>query len=189
MRLFIAVLVPEDIKAEIESAQAQLRRALPEGAVRWAKREQFHLTLRFLGSVEPPRVPALTEAVRAACQNFAALSLRAEGIGCFPDARFPRVVWVGVADLQQQLPRLQTAVQVASQEFTTEKPEDRFTGHVTLGRIKKIKRPESEALAKATTPLAQRTFGEWTVGAIHIMQSELSPQGARHSILAPIPLL
>ena len=189
MRLFIAVLVPEDIKAEIETAQAQLRRALPEGAVRWAKREQFHLTLRFLGSVEPPRVRALTEAVQAACQGFGVLRLRAEGIGCFPDARFPRVVWVGVTDLRLQLPRLQTAIQAASQKFTTEEPEDRFTGHVTLGRIKKIRRPEAEALAKATIPLAQRAFGEWTTSEIHIMQSELSPQGARHGILASIPLL
>lgn len=131
---------------------------------------------------------ALTDAVGAACQSFVALKLWAQGIGCFPDQRFPRVVWVGVADLQQQLPLLQKAVQSATQDFTTEEPEDRFTGHVTLGRIKQIRRPEAEALAKAAVPLVQHKFGEWTANELHIMRSELSPDGARHSILAPIPL-
>jgi len=189
MRLFIALLLPDEVKAEIEKAQAQLRRALPNGPVRWANQEQFHLTLRFLGSVEQPRVPALTKAVRVACQSFAALNLRAQGLGFFPDARFPRVVWAGVADLRQLLPQLQKAVQAASQAFTAEEPEDKFTGHVTLGRIKKIKRPEAEALRQASMPLAQRLFGEWIANEISLMQSELSPRGARHSILAAIPLL
>src|SRR5260370_35677771 len=188
LRLFIALLLPDDVKAEIEKAQSQLRRALPDGAVRWTKRDQFHLTLRFLGSVAQLRVPALTDAVRVASQSFAALSIRAQGIGCFPDQRFPRVVWVRVADVQGQLPLLQNAVQSAAQEFTAEEPEDRFTGHVTLGRIKRMRRPEADALAKAAVSLAQRTFGEWTANELHIMRSELSPDGATHSILAAIPL-
>jgi len=188
LRLFIAILIPEEVKAEIEKAQAQLRQALPEGAVRWTSREQFHLTLRFLGSVERSRVRALIEAIQATGRSFAALKLRAEGTGCFPDQRFPRVVWVGISDLHNQLPLLQKAVKAASQEFTAEVPEDGFTGHVTLGRIKNIRRPEAEALAKAAGPLAQRTFGEWLATEIHLMQSELSPKGARHSILAPLPL-
>lgn len=187
-RLFIAVLIPEEVKAEIEKAQTQLRGALPTEAVRWVKPEQFHLTLRFLGSVESARVQALTDAVRTAAQNFGALRLRAETIGCFPDARFPRVVWAGVADAAQELPRLQATVQTASQEFTAEQAEDRFTGHVTLGRIKRIRRPEAEALAKVSAPMAHRLFGEWMISEIHIMQSQLSPHGARYSILARIPL-
>jgi len=187
LRLFIALQIPEDIKDELENAQSQLRRAVPSEQVRWAKREQFHLTLKFLGSVEHQRVPALTDAVSAACQKFGALSLRAQGIGCFPDYRFPRVIWAGVADLQQQLPLMQSAVQLASQEFTNEEPEERFTGHVTLGRIKHITRPAAEALAKSAAKLVGRNFGEWIAHELHIMRSELSPKGARYSALASIP--
>ena len=51
-RLFVAVAVPDDVKAKMEAAQADLRRVLPDRNVRWARREQFHLTLRFLGDVE-----------------------------------------------------------------------------------------------------------------------------------------
>src|ERR1039458_10598341 len=90
-RLFVAVTVPESVKAKMEEAQAELRRVLPQRSVRWARREQFHLTLRFLGDVEAARVEALGEAIRAACRGFGALHLHAERVGFFPDLRHPRV--------------------------------------------------------------------------------------------------
>ena len=187
-RLFIALAIPDEVKARMEAAQADLRRALPERSVRWARREQFHLTLRFLGDVEAARVEALGEALRAACRGFGALHLRAERVGFFPDQRYPRVVWVGVQDQAEQLPRLQEAVERAAREYTTEEKEERFTGHVTLARIKGIKRPEAEALGKAAAGMAERLFGQWTAYQVELMRSELLPQGARYTSLAAIPL-
>jgi len=187
-RLFVAVTIPEAVKAKIEESQAELRRALPERGARWARREQFHLTLRFLGDVEAARVEALGEALRAACRNFGALYLRAEGVGFFPNLHHPRVVWVGVRDEADHLPRLQQAVESATQGFTVEEKEGRFTGHVTLARIKSIGRPEAEALGKAAAGVANRHFGQWTAYQIELMRSELLPQGARHSTLAAIAL-
>jgi 2'-5' RNA ligase len=187
LRLFIAVQVPEEIKAEMEKAQSQLRRALPEAAVRWSKREQFHLTLRFLGSVKQPRLAPLLDALRGACQDFVALKLRAKDLGFFPSQRVPRVIWAGVADALDQLPRLQKAVQSASADFTGEKPEEEFSGHITLGRVKKLNRSQSAALVDAASR-AERDFGEWVANEICLMESRLSPQGAIHSVVAPVPL-
>lgn len=187
-RLFIAVTIPEEVKAKIAEAQSELRRALPERSVRWTKREQFHLTLRFLGNVDAPRVEALEEALRAACRGFSALRLSARGIGFFPDLRFPRVAWVRVSDQANQLARLQQAVEVSTREFTPEEPGEAFTGHVTLARIKRIRRPEAEALGKTAAGMAERRFGEWTAYKVELMRSELSPKGALHTSLAAIPL-
>jgi len=187
-RLFVAVTVPEGVKAKMAEAQAELRRVLPQRSVRWARREQFHLTLRFLGDVAAARVEALGEAIRAACRGFGALALRAERVGFFPDLRYPRVAWVGVQDQAEQLPRLHQIVEAATKGFTTEEKEERFTGHITLARIKGIKRPEAEALGKAATGMADRVFGQWTAYQIGLMRSELLPQGARHSTIASIAL-
>ena len=187
-RLFIAVVIPEVIKAKMEEAQAELRRALPGHGLRWTRREQFHLTLKFLGDVDAARVEALVEAIRAACRGFGALDLRAERVGFFPDLRYPRVVWTGVQDQAERLPRLQQAVDAATREFTTEQEEERFSSHVTLARIKAIRRPETEALGKAAAGLAERVFGQWTAGNVELMRSVLSPQGASHSSLATIAL-
>jgi RNA 2',3'-cyclic 3'-phosphodiesterase len=187
-RLFVALAVPDDIKAKLEAAQADLRRVLPDRNVRWARREQFHLTLRFLGDVEAERADALAEAIRTACAGFGALHLRADRIGCFPDRGYPRVVWVGVRDQAERLPQLQHVVQAATEAFTSEPKEERFTGHLTLARIKGIKRPEAEALGQAAAGMADRVFGQWTAYQIELMRSELLPQGAQHSSLASIAL-
>ena len=50
-RLFIALPLPAEVKDAIEATQRELRDALLQGRVNWTKREQFHLTLKFLGNV------------------------------------------------------------------------------------------------------------------------------------------
>jgi 2'-5' RNA ligase len=187
-RLFVALAVPDDVKSKLGAAQADLRRVLPDLNVRWARPEQFHLTLRFLGDVEAARVEALTAAIRAACSGFGALHLRSERIGCFPERGYPRVVWVGVRDESEQLPRLEQLVESATEGFTSQAKEERFTGHLTLARIKGIKRSEAEALGKAAAGMADRLFGQWTACQIELIRSKLLHQGAQHTSLASISL-
>ena len=83
---------------ELERVQEQLRSPLSGRCVRWAKREQFHLTLKFLGNVESRRLEALTASIRGVCAGLGVLQLRAGRIGFFPDARRPRVIWTSVLD-------------------------------------------------------------------------------------------
>ncbi len=183
LRLFIALPIPDPVKDEIERVQDELRVVLPPKSVRWTKREQFHLTLRFLGQVSSQRVPALTEAVRVACSEFAALKMRAERIGCFPSLRFPRVVWVWVHDDAEQLPLLQERIELAVGSSAAAADEKDFTGHVTIARINGIKRAQAEALSKRAHEFVDRRFGEWTAHEVRLMQSELYQSGARHTVL------
>lgn len=189
LRLFIALSLPEEVKTEIEKAQAEFRRGLRQASVRWTKREQFHLTLKFLGDVAANRVEALTAAVRGAGQNVASLGLRAERVGFFPEQGRPRVVWVGVRDQDEKLLKLQRAVEAATRGYSAEEePDNRFEGHVTLARIKAITRPESEQVAKLAATWEGRSFGAWTAGEIEIIRSQLTPDGARYSTLATVPI-
>ena len=187
-RLFIAISLPERVKDEIEKAQNELRGAVPEGSVRWTKRGQLHLTLKFLGNVEAQRLEALASELARACEQFGALRLRARQIGFFPGHRRPRVVWAGVDDLPERLPVLQRTVEAATAGFTGEEPEKTFTGHVTLGRCKAIQRPHAEMLAKAAKTMERRFFGEWTADRIEIIRSELGSGGSRYTTLFAVPL-
>ncbi len=188
-RLFIALTIPDAIKEVMETAQTELRHVLPPKAARWARREQFHLTLKFLGNVPVSRVDELIEAGRRACQSCSPLQLRAREIGFFPNARVPRVVWVGIGDRQDQLPAVWNAVQSATQPFTTEPFEAQFTGHVTLAHVNRLNRDEAAELAGAAGRFGKTAFGEWTSGQLELMRSELLPEGARHTLLASLPLL
>lgn len=188
LRLFIALSVPADVREKIKAAQDDLRRALSRARIRWTRPEQFHLTLRFLGDVKAQRLPQLTEAVTAACKGLAPLNLRAARLGCFPNARRPRVIWVGIDDSSGQLAPLQRAIQTATNDFTAEELEPHFSGHVTLGRIKEIQRKETDALATAIAASASKSFGEWTADHVDIMRSELSAEGAKHVLAASLNL-
>jgi 2'-5' RNA ligase len=188
VRAFVEFPIPEFVKEAIERAQDELRRALPEKSVRWTKREQFHLTLRFLGNVEPSRLRDLSNALRGACSGFPALKLRAERVGCFPDLRFPRVVWAWVHDDAEQLPVLQSRIDAAVGSFAENREEKKFTGHVTVARTNGIKRSKAEVLAKQVSALTEQRFGEWVASEVKLMRSELLPSGAVHSVLAAFPL-
>ena len=188
IRAFIALPIPESVKVEIESTQEELRRALPQQCARWTKRDQFHLTLCFLGNVEATRVEELARAVGAACSDFPALQLRAERIGCFPDLRFPRVVWVWVHDEADRLADLQRSVAQAAAPFAEGPADKKFTGHVTIARTHEIKRSPAETLATLAHAMSGRFFGEWRAGQVELMRSELLPEGARHSVVAAFGL-
>lgn len=187
-RLFIAIEVPAQVKAELTATQRELRRLVPENAVRWVTPEQFHLTLRFLGGVAAERVADLVTALEITCRDFSPLELKSEGIGFFPQRGLPRVIWAGANDQSGQLDLLQSAVQSVSQPFTNEEPEDRFHGHITFGRVKEIKRREAESLQVRAVKLADHTFGNWLCPELQLMRSQLSPSGAKHLVQASVPL-
>ncbi len=188
LRLFVAIAVPDIVKDSIERAQRELRAVSGDQAIRWAKRDQFHLTLKFLGAVELLKVADLAAALRAATADSGPLQLEAAGIGMFPDARRLRVVWAGVQDRAHGLVDLQRRVERATAPFTAEPPEPHFTGHVTLGRCRKIGRAEARALAAAAETMTRRSFGRWTADRIEIVRSELGPAGSRRTVLEALGL-
>jgi len=187
-RIFVAISLPEDVRHAITAAQAELRGALPPECVRWTKPGQFHLTLKFLGGVEVHRLEALSGSVRGACEGLGRLPLRAGQIRFFPTPRHPRVVWVRVQDRFDRLSDLQRAVETATADFTSERPEGTYTGHITLGRCQRIKRPQAESLAKLAAAMENRLLGEWTAETVDIIRSELSSSGSRYTTLATCPL-
>ncbi len=187
-RLFIAILVPEQVKARIFAAQEQLRRAAAEGVVRWADQHQFHLTLRFLGNVLNDQIPALTEAARQACSQYSRMPMTAQGVGFFPNARRPRVIWAGITETAGKLHELQQTLQRATVAFTTEPPQNEFTGHITLGRFKTFERSSSRDLVDAAERLTQVEFGNWECSEVHLVQSRLSPHGATHTSITEFDL-
>jgi len=186
LRLFVAIPMPEAVRNEVIRVQQEMQRLVLRDAVRWTKPEQFHLTLRFLGDFPVERVAALQEAINAVCTDVPALHLRAQGAGFFPNARSPRVIWVGVNDNEGRLVDLQKKMEGAVQPFTQEPGTGKFAGHVTLGRVKFLKQPEIEKLAAHAQAVSDRLFGEWTANEIEIIRSRLLPAGAVHSVLKAI---
>jgi 2'-5' RNA ligase len=187
-RLFIAIPLPEPVRRAMEKAQDELRAALPGQSIRWTRSEQFHLTMRFLGGVDAQQVDRLNDAVRRACAGSGVLQLRAERIGVFPGPRRPRVVWTGVEDRDGRLAALQRSIEAATNAFTEEPPQEKFTGHITLARCRDINRNEASTLIALVQAMADKSFGHWTAGGVDIVRSQPTPQGSRYTTVAEIGL-
>jgi len=188
LRLFIGIPIPEPVQDEIIRGQQELQPLVPRDVARWARPDQFHLTLRFLGDVPADGVEDLKKSVGAVCRNAWPLSLRAEGVGFFPNPRSPRVIWVGINDREGRLVDLQKQIEAAVGPFSPEPGEKNFTGHATLGRLKNPKPSDIRDLAARAQSLEKRLFGEWTAHEIEIIRSELSPAGAHYTSLAAFRL-
>lgn len=179
VRSFLAVLLPDVIQRRLDAAAADLRQRAPR--VAWVRAENLHLTLRFLGSVDEPTLGRVREALDAATDTIAPFTVALGGLGGFPDARAPRVIWAGVVTGAEALADLHARLEETLARRGVPRDARPFHAHVTLGRARD--RPAAPALAGV---LAERMecFGEVGVEAVHLMRSDLDPGGARHSVLA-----
>ena len=181
LRLFLAIEIPDDVRAELLRLQHKLQPLLPPRAVRWTKPEQFHLTLKFLGNVPAADTAALSRAVRSVCDVAAPMRLRAEGVGFFPDVRSPRVFWVDIKSVDGLLTDFQRRLELSVQPFAEKEEAKKFTAHVTLARFEKLRHRDTDKLAAATA--IGKTFGEWTAEEVQLIKSSLQQSGALHVIL------
>ncbi|HWQ92816.1 MAG TPA: RNA 2',3'-cyclic phosphodiesterase [Clostridia bacterium] len=185
-RLFIALEVPEPVKQRLGEVQSQLRGKVPNAAIKWIPEERLHLTLRFLGYVEREQVPDLTKAAQVASGAFPPLALGVGEVGFFPNAQRPRIVWVGMSERENLLGQLAREVQTATLPFTAEEPADRFSAHITIGRVKGIARPQAVILGNSAEKFAGRVLGEWVGNECVLMESRLSAKGPTYQVLAKL---
>jgi 2'-5' RNA ligase len=177
VRLFLALELPASLRDRLAALQSRLR---PTSAGwRWVRPEGIHLTLRFLGEVEAQQDSACRSAWRDAVRPLPPFRFSVEGIGRFPPAGRPRVLWVGVREegsagvLQALVGRLERAARECG--FPPERR--RFSPHLTLARAARGGRPEWHGGAKES--LGERV----EVDRVLLFLSELRPSGARYTAL------
>lgn len=144
----------------------------------------MHLTLRFLGNVAATKVPEISHRLRESLSGFGSMELNCSRLGCFPDSRFPRVVWAQVRDeADARLTLLHRQVNDAVARFAEKPAEGRFVGHITLARPKGIKRADADNLRRFLESQDGIRFGTWRCETVELIQSELSQQGSRYTTL------
>ncbi|MFB3920316.1 MAG: RNA 2',3'-cyclic phosphodiesterase [Terriglobia bacterium] len=181
MRAFIAIDLPEEIRAALSRNQAELRNACRDAG--WTRPEGIHLTLKFLGEISDEQVREMTEALHA-CTPFEAFSVEVNGFGFFPDARRPKVFWAGV-QAPPDLANLAERVESAMEKLGIARERRAYSPHLTLARFRFPKpQPELKALAEAR---ADTTLGHFEVSEFFLFESRLHPQGAQYLKVARFP--
>jgi len=184
IRSFIAVVVPPEAAGKLRAAQERLKEM--DGSVKWVKPDGFHITLKFLGGVERPRLDALWRTVGAAVVDSPRFVMRFRGIGAFPSRARPRVVWAGVTDGAAELVGVAERVERACQEHGFERENRPFRPHLTLGRAREA--TPSPRLGQGMAELAELELGEALVDRVVLMRSELTREGAIYHQLEQVML-
>lgn len=182
LRCFIAIEIPETIRRSIDDSIAVLKKSGAE--VKWVAFENIHLTLQFLGETEESLIPEIKKALNKIVSPYSPFYIKISTVGCFPDRKRPRVIWVGV---EESLPLMDLYTDIASvmERFGYKQEERAFTPHVTIGRVKSNRNmPE---LSRRLEEVRSTGFSDFEVRNITLMKSELKPSGAKYYSLAEIP--
>ena len=188
-RLFIAVPIHEKTRREIVHgifADESVRR-MP---VRWIALQNLHLTVQFLGDIEEKRIPELKQVLNAVSVSSKPERFQFTGIGAFPDTKAPRIIWLGIKNIEYLL-KVQSEVTKALDAKGFPVDHKRFRPHLTLGRVRENAAitPDSFSYLKdlagkvaiSDSPLAMITLYESqlrTGGSIYtsIYEKSLLPQ-------------
>ena len=188
MRSFIAIELPDEVKAGLAQLEAQLKLSKPP-SVKWVDPYSIHLTLKFLGSIAVAKISEITRAMQEASRGLSPFRLEVKGLGVFPNLRRVQVVWVGIGGEVDKLHQLQQRIEsnLVPLGFT---PESRpFTPHLTLARLRDRALPaERESFGQLIANTHFEMVYTIEVDSINLMRSQLTREGAIYSRLSSVEL-
>ena len=189
-RLFIAVPVADDVRLSIrELMEAVAGASIDErtyGQPRWVRVDGLHLTLRFLGATPDERQPALGEAIAAAAHGVAPFRVVLSGGGSFPDARWPRVLWIGIEEGAPELAGLAGRLEEQLVPMGWPPEARPFAPHLTLARTDGV--PHADERARRLAELAEGLSFGWQVDRVVLYNSIQGHGPARYEGVAEAPL-
>jgi 2'-5' RNA ligase len=179
LRLFVAVEIPETAKDAVEEVFAPWREQFPKA--RWAPRENWHVTLKFLGRTWPRLADWVPKQVEAAARDIHPFHTRVTGVGGFPSPGNARVLWAGLDDESGRMSGLAATVEGGLlDEFPAEKRA--FHPHLTVARSDPPVKLPSEF---AETPLLTE---DWEVDHVVLFRSHLRRAAPLYEPLSRFPL-
>lgn len=183
MRLFVAVPFPAEVKSMLGKLIDDWRRERDK--VGWVKKENLHLTLKFLGETPVEKLEALRTNLSSNLKSQSTFTLSLSGAGAFPNLNRARVIWIGVSEGKEKLVELAQKVEEATRPLGFPTEERNFSAHLTIGRVKDGGLSEP-LLAKVRACIFEAKG--IIVSEVILYQSELAPGGSIYTPLARFEL-
>lgn len=189
MRAFFAIALTGDVRQRLAARQASARALLGQEPVRWVAAETLHLTLRFLGETPASLLEQVRQAASERAAAWAAFDLQVRGMGCFPDAHRPRVIWVGASDDSGGLAAIAEDLEQIARRLGFPPEARPFSPHLTVARVRDRLSPEGgRRLVSVLEQASAEDFGRVPVRSVDLMKSQLTPSGPIYSRLAGLEL-
>jgi RNA 2',3'-cyclic 3'-phosphodiesterase len=182
VRLFVALEIPSAVREHFATLINQLRALESKSSAkkpRWVRPENLHVTLKFIGHIDP----ALLDPIRATLAKLCSdgpVDLRFRGLGFFPNAKRPRILWAGTA-ASPNMSSLARDIDTSLAKLGIPAEERAFTPHLTLARCEPS--AISAAMAGVVARESARDFGGLRTTQFHLIESKLKASGAEYTTL------
>ncbi len=183
VRTFIAINLGNTLQRTLSEVIDKF--ASSKASVRWVAPEIAHLTLKFLGNVEEARLPEVFAACHRAVEGFDPIELELRAVGCFPNMKRPRVVWLGIEKGAEDVKRLQQRVESELEMIGFPKEERQFRAHLTIGRVKG--QQGMSHLCRLLEEERNVFIGSMRADKISVMKSKTLSTGPVYTELEAIP--
>ncbi len=181
MRLFVAIFLPDPILSQLEGFKREQKSI--EG-LRWIPRQSLHITLKFIGEVEPFRLPSIQAALNRVNQSKDVFRLFCEGGGVFPNEKSPRVFWTGLKGDVTPLSQLAQAIEAEFESLGFPSENRRFSPHLTVARSRADASAEAgDVSGKFFRAFASYKSPEFVIHSFHLVQSHLRGTGSHYEII------
>lgn len=180
LRTFIAVELPNDIHDSLQKLQNNLRDSMPD--VRWTKYGNIHLTLKFLGDIEPSKVDKISISIQNIANEFFPFTMSLAGIGAFPNSRKPSIIWVGVEEGSEKIVQIADHIESSMEKLGFAREKRPFRPHLTIGRIRELKHPAVMAKSLENNEIGE--IGKFKVEKLSFIKSQLDPSGSIYTTLS-----
>jgi 2'-5' RNA ligase len=141
--------------------------------------QNIHMTIRFLSDITPDMVEKVFEEMKKV--QFAPFDARINGLGAFPDLRYPRVVWAGITEGVDQMKNVFSQLEPRLQRLGFTPDPKGFNPHLTIARVKSGK--NKAQLAEFITKNATYDFGTVNAKCLRLKKSDLTPRGPVYATL------
>lgn len=178
IRVFVAIEIPDEVRHALVEVQRKLKTS--QAHVAWVPPPNLHLSMVFLGNIHRDTLPLVCIALDVAASDTPPFTLQTSGLGTFGGKRNPRVVWAGLRD-SPRLMELQAQVTAELRDAGQSLEERAYHPHLTLGRVRSA-RGAAELIA-AVDSFQTIDVPPFDVSSVALMQSHLSPAGARYERL------
>lgn len=180
MRVFVAVeLCPDVLDALTDFVSVLRGRAeavAPRAKINWVRRNQFHVTSRFIGEVTEETAGAIADALRK--PSLSPFDITVRGAGAYPERGAPRVLWAGIGAGADALTAVERDVSARLTLCGVPAEKRPYRPHVTLARVRE---PAGLRPAMLLDDIAGLEFGTSRVDAITLFKSRTSPTGALYT--------
>lgn len=181
IRVFLSIdIEDEQLLSRISYVQNKLDQEAAK--LKLIEKDSIHFTLRFFGDTSLSRIEEMRKVLETV--EIAPFTILIGGVGAFPSARRPNVIWIGVDQNAQRIAELKTGIDalLANLGYPSEKG---FKAHATIARVRAVK--DRERTLKNLESLAGESVGTMTVSNFRLTKSTLKPSGPVYETLWEIP--